>query len=122
MKKMLGFGRRTAVLLIALCCWFGSSAQELSDNVRNRIGESLTATAKTMLRSGKIRIDSVAIQKKRIELYASENCAYIPFREDNVAAIYDSIRAILPSDFQKKEVVLYTEGLVLGNNYSEVFI
>lgn len=110
MKKMFGFGRRTALLLIALCCWIGSDAQELSDEARNRIGESLTATAKTMLRSGKIRVDSVAIQKKRIELYASENCAYIPFREDNVAAIYDSIRAILPSDFQKKEIVLYTEG------------
>lgn len=71
-------------------------AQPLPQDVRDRIGDLLTETARTTIRSGRITIDSVAADKKTLELYAGENCAYIPFREDNVRRIYDGIRELLP--------------------------
>ncbi|HIV59950.1 MAG TPA: xanthan lyase, partial [Candidatus Alistipes pullistercoris] len=85
-------------------------AQPLPQDVRDRIGDLLTETARTTIRSGRITIDSVAADKKTLELYAGENCAYIPFREDNVRRIYDGIRELLPAGFKRKEIVLFSDG------------
>ena len=101
---------RTVLLCAAVMGVSRVGGQEITQPVRERIGESLTRTAQTMLRSGHITIDSVAVNRKRVELYASANCAYIPFRTDNVAAVYDSIRALLPGDLSKRQVVLFTDG------------
>ncbi|MDD3107584.1 MAG: xanthan lyase [Alistipes sp.] len=97
--------------LMALCGGLESlHAQQLSDSTRNEIGTFLTQTARTMLRSGQITIDSVADSKRQLELYAGENCAYIPFREENVRAIYDGIRQRLPEAYARKKIILYTDG------------
>lgn len=85
-------------------------AQPLPQDVRDRIGDLLTETARTTIRSGRITIDSVAADKKTLELYAGDNCAYIPFREDNVRRIYDGIRELLPAGFKRKEIVLFSDG------------
>jgi len=93
--------------------WAGAlplAAQELSSETRERIGDFLTETARTEIRCGRIDIDSVGGDRRTLELYAGETCSYIPFREDNVRAIYEGVRERLPEALRKRRLVLYADG------------
>ena len=69
--------------------WGG--AQELPTDVRQEIGKFLDTTARKEVSVGRISIDSVAVEGNTLQLFANMNCAYIPFREDNVAEIYQGV-------------------------------
>lgn len=79
--------------------WGG--AQELPTDVRQEIGKFLDTTARKEVSVGRISIDSVAVEGNTLQLFANMNCAYIPFREDNVAEIYQGVSALLPAEFTK---------------------
>ena len=83
-------------------------AQELPAETRRKIGEFLDATARKEISIGRITIDSVAIEGSTLQLFANMNCSYIPFREANVAEIYQGISALLPSEFTKYKLQLRT--------------
>lgn len=83
-------------------------AQELPINVRQNIGLYLDSIAKKEISVGSISIDSVAINAKTLQLFANINCAYIPFREKNVAEIYKGIAHLLPSEFAKYKLEIFT--------------
>ena len=80
------------------------SAQTLEPEYKTAIGNYLTTVARKEISVGKIRIDSVAVEKKQLQLYANINASYIPFREDNVKEIYQNVRAILPAEFAKSGI------------------
>ena len=83
-------------------------AQELSTDVRQKIGKFLDATARKEVSVGRIRIDSVSIEGNTLQLFANMNCAYIPFREDNVTEIYQGVQALLPAEFSKYNLQIRT--------------
>lgn len=83
-------------------------AQELPTDVRQEIGKFLDATARKEVSVGRIRIDSVAIEENTLQLFANMNCAYIPFREDNVTEIYQGVQALLPAEFSKYNLQIRT--------------
>lgn len=83
-------------------------AQELPTDVRQEIGKFLDATARKEVSVGRIRIDSVAIEENTLQLFANMNCAYIPFREDNVTEIYQGVQALLPTEFSKYNLQIRT--------------
>ncbi len=83
-------------------------AQELSVETRQEIGRFLDAGARKEVSIGPISIDSVAIEGNTLQLFANMNCAYIPFREDNVAEIYRGISRLLPTEFTKYKIQLRT--------------
>ena len=49
-------------------------AQELSTDVRQKIGKFLDATARKEVSVGRIRIDSVSIEGNTLQLFANINC------------------------------------------------
>ena len=57
---------------------------------------------------GRIKIDSVAAEGKTLKLFANMNCSYIPFREGNVAEIYERLQALVPTDYSR--LTLITNG------------
>lgn len=83
-------------------------AQELPAETLREIGQFLDATARKEISVGRIAIDSVAITGNTLQLFANMNCSYIPFRETNVAEIYQGIRALLPAEFAKYRLQLRT--------------
>ncbi len=83
-------------------------AQELPTDVRQEIGRFLDATARKETSVGRISIDSVAVEGNTLQLFANMNCAYIPFREDNVAEIYQGVSALLPAEFAKYKLQIRT--------------
>ena len=103
MKRQIKYALLAAALLPQV-----GSAQELSADVRQKIGELLDNVARKEIAVGRVKIDSVAVEGKTLQLFANMNCAYIPFREDNVAEIYQGVSALLPAEFAKHQVQIWT--------------
>ncbi|WP_321333653.1 xanthan lyase [uncultured Bacteroides sp.] len=102
--------RMSLVILLA----FGllpqtSMGQELSLDVRSKIGDLLTETARKDISVGRINIDSVSTANKELVLFANINCSYIPFRENNVKIIYNEVQALLPPAFAKCKLKICTD-------------
>ena len=103
MKRQVKYVLLAAALLPQI-----SNAQELSADVRQKIGDLLDNVALKEISVGRVKIDSVAVEGKTLQLFANMNCAYIPFREDNVAEIYQGVAALLPAEFAKHELQIWT--------------
>lgn len=84
-------------------------AQDVSTELRAKIGNLLTATARKEISVARINIDSVAIEKNELILFANINCSYIPFREDNVQTIYREVQALLPQELAKYKLKICTD-------------
>lgn len=106
MKSIL---KSSLSLMVAGLFFQTASAQGISKEVLASIGEFLTETSRKEISVGKISVDSVAVNKNTIELYANMNCSYIPFRENNVTEIYGRIKQLLPAEYAKYEVKLITD-------------
>ncbi|MBO4984377.1 MAG: xanthan lyase [Bacteroides sp.] len=86
------------------------SAQELSQETRQAIGQYLNDVVHKEICVGPVKIDSVAIDKKTVQLFANKNCADFPFRQENVANIYIGVKELLPAEFAKHKVIIRTGG------------
>lgn len=95
-------------LLAASLFPHAGGAQGLPTDVRQAIGKFLDTTARKEVSVGRISIDSVAVEGNTLQLFANMNCAYIPFREDNVAEIYQGVSALLPVEFAKYKLQIRT--------------
>lgn len=83
-------------------------AQDLSEENRQAIGLFLNETTQKEISVGRVKIDSVAIDKKNIQLFANDFFADFPFRSDNVSAIYQKVRELLPASLAKHNLQIIT--------------
>ncbi len=107
MRKKIGFF--AGILFVALLPQT-IKAQELSDENRQAIGDFLNETIRKEIAVGKVKIDSVAINKKSIQLFANSFLADYSFRTENVADIYQGVKALLPETFAKHRLQILTGG------------
>ena len=83
----------------------------LSNETKQQINERLTAERQQQrLSIGRVGVDSVALDKKTLQLFTNDQVGYFSFRENNVESLYRDIRAMLPADLQKKKFQIYTNG------------
>lgn len=99
-----------STLLAASFLSLTGNAQELPTDLRQEIGRYLSHVAQRDIAIGQIRIDSVAIKEKTIQLFASTGCSYIPFREDNVSEIYQTVKSMLPTEWKAHKLEIHTNG------------
>jgi len=83
--------------------------REIPKEVTTSVSAYLTSMAKTTVSIGPVKIDSARVQGNVVTFYANYNCAYIPFREENVKSIYTAIRSLLPVGFPADNVRLVTD-------------
>lgn len=103
MKRQLKY-----ICLMAALLPQAGLAQEVSEDIRQKIGDLLDGVAKKEISVGRVKIDSVAVNGNTLQLFANMNCSYIPFREDNVAEIYQGVAGLLPAEFAKHKVQIWT--------------
>ena len=103
MKSLLKYGLLAASLFPQI-----GNAQELSQDIRQQIGTYLDNVAKKEIAVGRVKIDSVAVNGKNLQLFANMNWADFPFREDNVAEIYLGVTNILPAEFKGYKLEIRT--------------
>ena len=103
MKSLFKYGLLAVSLLPVV-----GNAQELSQDIRQQIGTYLDNVAKKEIAVGRVKIDSVAVNGKNLQLFANMNWADFPFREDNVAEIYQGVANILPAEFKGYKLEIRT--------------
>ena len=98
-----------AALSVAMFISSVASAGVPTSAERREITDVLCRILRREVLGGGCKIDRMRAAGDRLEIYASVGLSYYPFREDNVQAIYDSIRAVLPVEYGKYKIVLYTD-------------
>ena len=102
-----------ALSLVSLCS-FPLMAQILSDETKKQINERLNAERQQQrLSIGRPEVDSVALEKKTLQLFTNGQVGYFSFRESNVESLYKDIRSILPPELQKNKLQIYTNGRLI---------
>jgi hypothetical protein len=88
----------------------GLQAQILPDETKTAIGNYLTGVIRQQTAVQRISIDSVAMVKKKLQLFANENLSYGAFNRTMTDSIYAKIKVLLPEDRQAYAVELYSDG------------
>ena len=86
-----------------------ASAQTPSAAVRQDVADLLTRIVKREVLGGAVKVDRMKVAGDKLEIYASIGLSYYPFREDNVKAIYDSVRMALPDKYAKYRLSIITD-------------
>lgn len=76
---------------------------------QREIGRILTRITAREVAGGWVRVERLETARSRVRIYASIGLSYYPFREQNVRAMYDSVRAALPGEFRRAKIELYTD-------------
>lgn len=104
-------------ILISLFALGNVSAAEIGSATRQEIGRTLSRIVSREVTSGyqkpepiTVRVQAVKASRSRVRIYATAALANYPFREENLRAMRDSVRALLPHEFRKAAVELYTDG------------
>jgi hypothetical protein len=104
--------KNRTVFLFIVAFWFvcNMQAQEISDSIRSDIGHYLTGVANKQAWVGRIKIDSLSVQKKKVQLFGTANLANIGFDKQQVEDIYNHLTDLLPPQYKKHTVELYSDG------------
>ncbi|MEG1673140.1 MAG: xanthan lyase [Alistipes sp.] len=92
---------------------FGNSlilfAEGIPASAQQEINRALTRITAREIAGGWVKIERSEVSRTKVSIYASIGLSYYPFREQNVQAMYDSVRLLLPSEYAKAELKLYTD-------------
>lgn len=106
---------------IALTLFSSASGAEIGTATRNEIAQLLTRIVSREVSTGylrpeqiRVRVQGVEASRKRVRIFASIGLSYYPFRQESVAALRDSVRGVLPEEFRKASIELYTDRHEIG--------
>jgi hypothetical protein len=85
-------------------------AEELPDSTRQAISAYLTDIIRQQTFIHPVRIDSVSVSKKKVQLFAGETLSYGRFDRTMTDSIYARLRTLLSSGFNRKTIELYSDG------------
>ena len=112
---------RILYLLISIFALGVVSAAEVGTASRAEIARMLLRVVSREITGGyqkaeptTVRIEAVKASRSRVQIYATVGLSYYPFREDNVRALRDSVRALLPREFRKARIEIYTDRREIG--------
>ena len=112
---------RILYLLISIFALGIVSAAEVGTASRAEIARMLSRVVSREITGGyqkaeptTVRIEAVKASRSRVQIYATVGLSYYPFREDNVRALRDSVRALLPREFRKARIEIYTDRREIG--------
>lgn len=101
---------------VALGAASAVSAAEIGAATRTCIGQTLSRIVSREVSGGyqkaepiTVRVQGVKASRRTVRIYASIGLSYYPFREANTQAMRDSVRALLPAEYRKAQIELYTD-------------
>ena len=102
------------ILLLLGLCGQEVSAAGIDGPARREIGRTLTRIVAREVSGGYVRIEGVDASRKRVRIYTSVGLSYYPFREENLRAMRDSVRLLMPPEFRKADIELYSDKREVG--------
>ena len=107
---------RLLYLVISLFALTAVSAAEIGSATRAEIARTLSRIVSREVTGGyqraepvAVRVQAVKASRSRVQVYTSVGLSWYPFREGSVEALRDSVRALLPQEFRKARIELYTD-------------
>lgn len=88
-------------------------AQSLPKDSLLQMEQFIKQTIGNEVRTGRIKIDSVAIEKRKIALFASATLSYIPFTAELSEKIHTGLVRYLPPEYRKHKLTVYSDGYSL---------
>ena len=85
-------------------------AQPLTTAEQDSLSSLIGRIVEREIKGCRPSVNSVAIHKGTLRITTSIGLSYYPFREDNLRALYDSVRQALPSKYRKKPIEIITDG------------
>ena len=102
------------IFLLLGLCGQEVSAAGIDGPARREIGRTLTRIVAREVSGGYVRIEGVDASRKRVRIYTSVGLSYYPFREENLRAMRDSVRLLMPPEFRKADIELYSDKREVG--------
>ena len=106
--------RIVTALILSLFAVRGVCARELTRQERTEVGRTLTRIVSREVAGGYVKVTGAKVSRGRVRIETSIGLSYYPFREQNVRAMYDSVRAVLPREFRKARIELVTDRREIG--------
>ena len=107
---------RLLYLLVLLFAFGEATAAGIGSATRAEIARTLSRIVSREVSGGyqkaepiPVRVQGVKASRRTVRIYASIGLSYYPFREANTRAMRDSVRALLPAEFRKAQIELYTD-------------
>ena len=87
-----------------------SQAPLLPEETKSTIENYLTNLISRQTFVKAITIDSIAVEKKAIRLFANDNLSYGRFDKAMTDSVYSTIQSLLPTEWKRKTIELYSDG------------
>ncbi len=104
--------KNRVLFLLFLFAWLGADAARAAGipaRSRAEIAAMLNRVAGREVAGANIKIQSIRASRGRVRIEASVGLSYYPFREESVAAMYDSVRRLLPREYRKARIEIRTD-------------
>ena len=100
------------LLLVAFCFIQQAGAQGLENTVKERLGDFFNNYSTSLANIGETSLKSFKLdnRKRTLCIYPSANFGYQPFTDENVKAIYRSIKQSLPGPVNYYDIKVYADG------------
>ena len=104
-------------------CFMSAHAQSLDTNVEQRLTDFFGNYQTTYANIGTCKLERFTAdhQNKTLSVYANANFGYQPFTEENVQAIYRSIKQVLPGPVNYYTITIYADGQPIENLIPNAF-
>jgi len=97
------------ILFLSIVFSAYGAPKELLTADRNRISAALSRMVDREVKGGGAKVQNCRIKGRRLQLNVSIGLANYPFREENVRAMYDTVRSLLPKPLDKYKLEIYTD-------------
>lgn len=104
----------TAFVVIAMSSY--AIGRQLPTEVCDRISAQLTRIAQTEVSRCPVEVESATVKGNRVIISASVPMSYYPVREDNLVALYDSLRQSLPVELRRHKIEVLADGGNIASN------
>ena len=92
------------------------AAPQIPAYARDSVAAVLRRMTLAEVAGGFVSLNSIRVRSGRtIEVRATKELAYYPFREESVMRFYDSVRMALPESYRRYTIRIYADGRLIDN-------
>ena len=102
-----------SILLLLLPISLLAAPKSIADSTKEAISQTLTRIVQREVKGVPVVVSNISQRAGKVVVYTSVGMSYYPVREDNLEAIYDSVRLCLPNNLASKSIEIISEGYPL---------
>lgn len=81
----------------------------VSEDVKTAVSQTLTRIVQRELKGVPVKVTSITLKGGKVRVATSIGMSYYPVREDNLQAMYDSVRVCLPQNLRNRDIYIVSD-------------